>query len=343
MAVELITFSGKSVTAMNDAIVNDTEIGESGILYGCEITASGSVITVGGGYGLIKGRLFQITTTTLNANISGSQGVGQVFVKLDLSNNTTPISFLVRTGGEYVTMESDENANYTNGIYWVEMARFVYDTSSGITDIQTTYRVLHKGVQFITDSDWSLDSLVDSGWYYFNDSHIPTDVPDSILNGWVYVVRGGYAVKQILLRQGSEQTQSEIYVRTYTGGAWTTWAQIPKYSDVFHVAGEQVALAYDGGAYITASSTSIRFLIPFSKIGSKVSGATFVSGLIVARQNGKYIAGNADANYTLSTSEVTILKRNNGLLVYINKRSGYSGATNNSPVAVHANITFRFT
>lgn len=346
MAVELITFSGKTVTAMNDAIVHDAEMGASGILYGCDITASGSTVTVGGGYGLVKGRLFQITTTTLNANISGSSGVGQVLIKLDVSNSSLPISFLVRTGNDYIAMESDDTANYTGGVYWMELARFEYNSGEGITSIWSTYTMLPtKGVVFYTDPSELLElenPTVAEMWDAMPDNSVaivPTDkfgsasVPQSGLIKIIKVTDDcGYAVCEPCAYNG-------VVYKVPIGDAGGVWEEQPRFSDIFYKPAEQATLYYDGGGYITASSTSVRFLVPYSKLAQKVRNAIFVSGTAQVRQNNKYISGES---WTLKSSEVKLYKRTNGIAVYLEKSSGFTGATNNSPVGVHLEINVQF-
>lgn len=344
MAVELITFSGKTVTAMNDAIVHDAEMGASGILYGCDITASGSTVTVGGGYGLVKGRLFQITTTTLNANISGSSGVGQVWIKLDVSNSSLPISFLVRTGNDYTTMESDDTANYTGGVYWMELARFEYNSGEWITSIWSTYTMLPtKGVVFYTDPSELLElenPTVAEMWDAMPDNSVaivPTDkfasasVPQS---GLIKIIKAtddcGYAVCEPNVANG-------VVYKIHPRGV--VWEEQPRFNDIFYEPAEQATLYYDGGGYITASSTSVRFLVPYSKLAWKVRNAIFVSGMAQVRQNNKYISGES---WNLNSSEVKLYKRTNGVVVYLEKSSGFTGAINNSPVGVHLQMTVYF-
>lgn len=141
MAIELITWGTSEVTPMDDAIVRDAGIGASGILYGCGVTASGNVLTVAAGYGLIKGRLFQITETELTVTLSsGSDLYGRIYIQLDLSNTDTPVSILTDTNStETYTLTQEDDANYTDGIYEISLATFTVTTSeiSGLTEDYT--------------------------------------------------------------------------------------------------------------------------------------------------------------------------------------------------------------
>lgn len=349
MAVELITFSGKTVTAMNDAIVHDAEMGASGILYGCEITASGSTITVGGGYGLVKGRLFQITTTALNANISGSSGVGQVFIKLDVTNSSLPISLLVRTGSDYATMESDDTANYTGGVYWMELARFEYNSGEGITIIWSTYTMLPtKGVVVYTDpSELGLENPpVAEMWNTMPDNSVaivPTDkfasasVPQ---NGLIKIVKladdCGYAVCE------PNATDGVVY-KVPLGNAGSVWEEQPRMSDIFYMPGDRVHLSLATVGYLTSGTSALRLLTPWSKLVGKVNGIRLISGHVTLRQNNKYLAD--DVSFTQQTSaniygEPVI--NPNGLWLTVTKKNGWGGV-NNDAVGITGAVDVEFT
>lgn len=357
MAVELITYSGKTVTAMNDAIVNDSEMGASGILYGCEVSASGNVITILGGYGVIKGRLFRITTTTLNATLTSSQSYGQVYVMLDLSNTSAPISFHHRSGASgYVDLIGDDDANYTNGNYFAEIAR--YEASpSAITEIHNTARRLsvNKPTVYMDIAELGLTSPVtvadlyaalpkDSVAYISSNVLDSTTIP-STEGGILEIIKFGYETqrhgKSILFRQGKSGNDARMYVDTY-GNLVQTWHIIPRDEDVFYQSGEDDTLVCQGGGFVTSSSTSIRFFVNYSKLKGNVTRVTLVDGSIIARQNGQYIAGDSSGSMALDSRNTSLMMRNNGLMVNVTNSSGFSGATNNSPVAVYAVVMVQF-
>lgn len=137
MSIRLVTFSGETVVPMNDAIVYDSAINQCGIFYGCNVTASGNTIYVDGGYGMIRGRFFEITSSEITVTLSTSGTLnGRLYVHMDLSNTSTPVSLLTETATTLSTLTQEDDANFTNGVWEMEMATFTIDTSeiSGLTE-----------------------------------------------------------------------------------------------------------------------------------------------------------------------------------------------------------------
>lgn len=338
MSVNIITYTGKTRTAQHDAMTYDSAIGQSGVFYGCEITATGNVLTVGGGFGIIKGRVFQIEEETITVPLaSGSNQSKMLVLTLDLSNSETPLALSVQDSSYSLT--KDEDANFTAGIYQIKLATFTV-TSTELADVYMTYDRVHGGISFVNVTDWSLDELVDAGTYYFDQNHMPVDVPGSVVNGWVQVLTGGVAKKQILWRQGSENSQADTFVRTYTSGAWTSWRRLVSENEMYYMPGQQSAFYINSGGFMTSGKTYIGTLIPLSKpIHSSVSTVTVVNNTnkISIRQNGAYIANEA----LISSFSPTLAVRTNGLQLNLNKASGFGG-TNNDTCSIVGYITVRF-
>lgn len=340
MGISLITYSGETVTPMNDAIVYDTAIGQSGILHGVEVSASSNVLTISGGYGVVCGRLFQITTDMTNVVLASSGTLqGRAYVKLDLSNVSSPISIEVETGSSLSALTKNIDANYENSVYCTEIASFTVTTTE-ITDLVRTANDIHGGTKIIDDEEWSLNDITSNGMYYFDHEHTPTDNPGTVANGWVQVLTGGAAKKQILWRHGSENTQTETWVRTFTSGAWTSWRRLVSENEMYYMPGQQSAFYINCGGFMTSGKTYIGTLIPLSKpIHSSVSTVTVVNNTnkISIRQNGAYIANEA----LISSFSPTLAVRTNGLQLNLNKSSGFGG-TNNDSVALTGYITVKF-
>lgn len=135
----LKTWAGSNISAMNDAIVRETTIPMNGILKGCDITySSGNIIHIAAGYGIIKGRLFEIFESDLQVTlpITGSLP-GRIYIRMDLSNIENPIEIKTFVGENFPDLVQDDDANYTNGIYEIEIATFTAGTVA-ITDIKFT-------------------------------------------------------------------------------------------------------------------------------------------------------------------------------------------------------------
>lgn len=339
--IRLITYAEQTVTPMNDAILQDVGVGQSGILYGVDITASGNVISLTGGYGVIKGRLFQVNASNITVQLSsGSTINGRLHVRLDLSNQSEPISIIAQTGDSISPLTQEDDANYTNGVYEMELATFTVSTAE-VSDVQKVARTIHGGVKVITETDWSLDSITDDGWYYFDHLHFPVDHPSTLVNGWLQVLSGDNAKKQILWRQGSENTQADTFVRVYTNGAWTSWRRLVSESEMYYKVGDQITLYYYGGGYMTSGKTTISFMFPVTKpFHSSVSGATYVEtgDSVTIRQNNSYICDSTPWKNLTKYFSV----RPNGLQLNIQRTSGFSG-TNNDSVGIAAKITVKLT
>lgn len=362
MAVELITYSGKTVTPMDDAIVRDVGMGASGVLYGCEASYSGNVITIGSGYGLIKGRLFKVTTTRLTVDLTDQNTRGSVFVRLTLSNSSTPISFLVTKGN---VEDADDNygnddANYIDGYYYVMIARYTA-SNSGITSIENSGKKLPVNsptVYSSTDNLWlQSESATVEAIYNAMPRNSMAFIPSPLVDA-TSLPSNAYGILEIKkIGKSAGNANSIVFRQTKTGNDYRMyfdnfgeptleWVATAKdeeiFQDIIYQSGETDTLTIQGGGFTTSSNTSLRFFVPYSKIKKRTTDVSFVSGTLIARQNGKYIAGSASGSFDLNSHNTTITKKNNGLMVNVREEAGFDDATNNSPVAVYANITVRF-
>ena len=146
MAVELKQYDGQTVTAQDDAILNDQLYGLNGIISGCNMNfISINVVNIEAGYGLIKGREFKVTESTINCMLPDADGVGVIKLRMDLMNSSRPAEIITEavSGDVYPGLEQDEDCNYNNGVFEMELARYTA-TSTAITEFTQTYEVLEK-------------------------------------------------------------------------------------------------------------------------------------------------------------------------------------------------------
>lgn len=364
MAIELITYANKTVTPMNDAIVNDAEMGASGILHGCEPSYNGNTITISSGYGLIKGRLFRVTTTQLSVELENTTTSGWVQVRLSVADSSNPIRLETTTTGSEADT-GDDDANYNFSYYTFKIAKFIASSSS-ITGIEACGKklpVLHPTI-YARVGDLGLTSPVSVADVYnampLNSiAYIPSNeltsasIP-STEGGVLEIIKLDYTGssytgekygKSITFKQGLGGYDARMYFN-YSGNVATPdliWHTVAKEEDVFYKAGEEDTLVCQGGGFITASNTSIRFFVNYSKIKKSATGVTFVQGTLIARENGRYIAGDTAGSFALDSGNTTITVKNNGLMVNVTESNGFTGATNNSPVAIYAQVVVRFT
>ena len=159
MSIRLITFSGQTVTPKTDGIIQDASIGQNGIFYGCGVTASGNSLHIDGGYGLIKGRYFEIDATTVPVTLATSDALlGRLYVKLDLSNTEAPIQILTATGETLPSLEQDADANFDDGVWEMELATFNITTTE-ISDFTETYQTITDNASLVSALQTAVDTL----------------------------------------------------------------------------------------------------------------------------------------------------------------------------------------
>lgn len=145
MGISLVTYSGSTVTAQDDALVYENALKKSGIIYGCAVTISdATTLHIAAGHGVIAGRKFTVDATDITVGLAPSGTLlGRVYVQLDLSNNSTPISFQVETGNSLTDPVQTANVNIVNGIWEFNLATFDVSTStlSNIVDVAPKFTV----------------------------------------------------------------------------------------------------------------------------------------------------------------------------------------------------------
>ena len=123
MSINLITYANQTVTPTNDAIIYENAIDQNGIFNGVTVTVAGNEVNVGGGYGMICGREFLIESETLTVTLAPSGTLeGRVYVRLDLADSDYPIQLLTDTAASLSGLEQEDDVNYTNGVYEMELA-----------------------------------------------------------------------------------------------------------------------------------------------------------------------------------------------------------------------------
>ena len=125
--IVLKTYKGGSVTPQDDAIIQQTVIGTNGIFKGCSVTyARGNVLSVSQGFGMIKGRFFEVYDCEVGVILNSGSGTlqGRLYIHLDLSNADEPIQLLTETASVLTDLSGDEDINYNNTSYDLELATF---------------------------------------------------------------------------------------------------------------------------------------------------------------------------------------------------------------------------
>lgn len=100
-----VTFAEQAVTPADDAIVRRAILPD-GILTGCEISYSGSTLTMAAGFIIACGRTFQHTTAQNWAVVDASSGYARLVLTIDLTKTATEDTFKqIDSAIEYASSE----------------------------------------------------------------------------------------------------------------------------------------------------------------------------------------------------------------------------------------------
>jgi len=136
---------GGTVTSKDDRIVYDANLPDSGIIYGCEISYIGNnMIHINAGYGVMKGGLFEIEDHTEYVEYAKSGSItGQIYLHFDLSADDK-LTIVKETTNDLHPMIQDAQANYTNGIYEMQLCTFTA-TATTLEDVTQTFSIVNLG------------------------------------------------------------------------------------------------------------------------------------------------------------------------------------------------------
>ena len=153
--ITLKTYKGGNVTPQDDAIIYETAIPGSGIFKGCEVTyARGNVLHISQGFGMIRGRFFEVYETEIDVRLAdvGETLQGRVYIHLDLSNADEPIKILAQAAVELPPLDADVNINYNNSSYDLELAIFTVSSAGldGLTKVFSTLKAGSGGGETLT-------------------------------------------------------------------------------------------------------------------------------------------------------------------------------------------------
>ena len=209
MGINLVTFAASTVTPQDDALIYETALLSSGLIYGGTVTIkSANVLRVAAGHGALCGRKFTIEAMDVPVSLTASgTDLGRIYIHMDLSDTDEPISIQVETGQSLTPVQQDANVNITNGVYEINLATFDVDTStisnlvnvapvidsvnnaltnkadvSTVTALSNTVTNNHKVTQFTVDtSSWTSDTTSQSGTTLYKKSialnHVYVDSP----------------------------------------------------------------------------------------------------------------------------------------------------------------------
>lgn len=132
MGIKLVTFAAQTVTPQDDALIYETALQESGMIYGGVVTIkNANVLHVDAGHGALCGRKFTIEATDVSVPLTASGSLqGRIYIHMDLSDTGEPISFQVETASSLTPVIQQADVNINSGIYEINLATFIVDTST---------------------------------------------------------------------------------------------------------------------------------------------------------------------------------------------------------------------
>lgn len=152
MSIQLVTYANQTVTPTNDAIIYEKAVDQNGIFYGCNVTVTSNTVNITGGYGLVCGREFVINSESIAVTLAPSGTLdGRLYVRLDLADADAPIQLLTATGNTLPPLVQDDDVNYTNGTYEMELATFTVGVSS-LSDVVETFETIEGTTELVNEA-----------------------------------------------------------------------------------------------------------------------------------------------------------------------------------------------
>lgn len=165
MSIQLVTYANQTVTPTNDAIIYEKAVDQNGIFYGCNVTVTSNNVNITGGYGLVCGREFVINSESIAVTLAPSGTLdGRLYVRLDLADADAPIQLLTATGNTLPPLVQDDDVNYTNGVYEMELATFTVGVSS-LSDVVETFETIIGG-KLAQKVDYIVEEGTETIWTY---------------------------------------------------------------------------------------------------------------------------------------------------------------------------------
>lgn len=250
-----ITFAEQAVTPADDAIVRRAILGD-GILTGCDVSYSGSTLTMAAGYIIACGRAFQITAAQNWAVVDATSGFARLLVTLDLTKTATEEAFSqIEFSLEYAASEDgflalvQEDINLSGAKYQI-VAAVVSLGTGGITGIVSkleraeggglNFKVvagLTQPVSATENTIWVKTEKM-TGWIF------DANQPENLTEGMVWIKVGTKnAVKFNALKKNGIQVypiSAKQYVsgalvdrsaEIYQSGSWKPWIEVIEFNE----------------------------------------------------------------------------------------------------------------
>lgn len=243
-----ITFAEQAVTPADDAIVRRAMLSD-GILTGCEISYSGSTLTMAAGYIIACGRSFQITTAQNWAVVDATSGVARLVLTIDLTKTATESAFnQIDFAVEYASAEDgfaglvQEDINISGTKYQITAAVVSLGTG-GITGIVSKLEKTEGGgglnFKVVAGLDQPGSATENTIWLKIPSMTgwiIAASQPEELTEGMVWISvgtesavefnalkRNGIQVYPLRAKQMVGGTLVDVEAMSYQNGEWVKW------------------------------------------------------------------------------------------------------------------------
>ena len=192
MSIQLVTYANQTVTPTNDAIIYEKAVDQNGIFYGCNVTVTSNTVNITGGYGIVCGREFVINSESIAVTLAPSGTLdGRLYVRLDLADADAPIQLLTATGNTLPPLVQDDDVNYTNGTYEMELATFTVGVSS-LSDVVETFEEIKGTREGLVPMDAFVITNASINWGGNNYVSVPSSAIPTGSYALVSAYNGGF-------------------------------------------------------------------------------------------------------------------------------------------------------
>jgi len=303
--IRLVTFEGENVAPVNDALMWDAAIGDSGVIYGCETTLkNASTLHIAAGYGVICGRHFQVFESDIPVTLSSTGDLlGRLYVHMDLSDATEPIQILIETAASLTPEEQDDNINIINGVWDMNLATFAVNALT-ISNLQNVFSTVAGGGSSLiagTETGATASQAYVAGQYIIWGSRL-WEVIAPIASGDAFVIGSNLSASSTTV--GSELTQlnsslDDIDIRYNSTTGKPEWRE----------RGAGSFVPFDSSAIISITRTwaNSTFSIKVRNFdGTIVTDSGSLSGNTITVANNDIITAIKETNHSAGTIAVTM-------------------------------------
>lgn len=283
MGISLVTFSGSTVTSQDDALVYETALSGSGLIYGGTVTIkTANTLHIAAAHGALCGRKFTIDETDVPVSLTSTGSLlGRLYIHMDLSDTDEPIKLLVETAGTLTPVIQDNDVNIISGVYEINMATFAVDTATISDLVNVAPYIQHgaaptSGVYSVDDATETATAANDLIPFYDASADETKNIAMSNLLAvgnqgtasatgvaYQYVKAGGttYEIKGTkYMQQSKTVSTSADTTYTFSNSAITTSSSIRVMADRFGIAPSNVTVS-NGQCVVTIPAQSTAFTL----------------------------------------------------------------------------------